>query len=82
MADPNTPAWLSTDTPDAPAPATSAPVSSGAPVDSLAQPIASPAAGQGGAVDGEDPPELPNVILFMRLSNMACAIALTTISVR
>jgi hypothetical protein len=75
----NTPAWLQQESHTVPAPAVAAPGITSVP------PPAPPAAGappMAAAAEEDDDPDLPGIILTMRLANMGVAAALIVISVR
>jgi hypothetical protein len=74
------PDWLKSDTaPKDDEPATSGGITS---VPPPPPPPAAPVASSSTTADGEDDPDLPGVILTMRLANMGVAIALIAVSVR
>ena len=80
MADPNTPTWLQeSQANSAPAPAP------GQPSQVVAPPLPpSPAAANAPMTDADitaDDPDLPGVILSMRLANMGAAVALIVVAV-
>jgi len=76
--DANTPAWLQDNTTEAPAPAApSGPVEVSPPP----PPTNNNAAASNIAAE-EDDPDLPGVILTMRLANMGVAVAIIAVSVR
>ena len=81
MADADTPAWLQSNTTEAPAPA---PLAPGATTTVAPPPPPPPTTNNAAAAaaDDENDPDLPGVILTMRLANIGCAIAIIVISVR
>jgi hypothetical protein len=79
--DANTPAWLQANTTEAPAPAV---IDNGG-ITSIPPPAPPTAAQQQASAaaiaDDEDDPDLPGVILTMRLANIGVAVAIIVISV-
>lgn len=77
MADANTPAWLQANTTEAPPPV----ADNGLGVTSVAPPAPPALSSNNEAADTDDDPDLPGVILTMRLANMGVAVAIITVSV-
>jgi hypothetical protein len=73
----NTPAWLQPNTTEAPAPA-----ADNGGITSVAPPPPPPPDASSAAAAESDHPDLPGLILIMRLVNMGAAVALMTVSVR
>lgn len=81
MADPNTPSWLSDNTTQQPYTAQAdAPRDSLAPAPNASVTSKAPSAAEDSTTP--DDPELPGVILMMRLMNMGVAAGMIIISVR
>lgn len=78
ITDANSPAWLQDNTAEAPAPAESGGITTVSPP----PPPPPTNSTNASATDGVDDPDLPGVILTMRLANMGVAIAIIVISVR